>query len=490
MKMIILVRSQYEGRDLPDVLGIPGQGIQFLKRAIWPALNLLGETIEVGQDADLHAICLGYQAANRSVVLCHFGLPTLSTAEPGCRNFYVFPWAFSDLPAGADSWRDSLARSEGVITFSRQAADAIHRLIGEDFPVLVSSAQPWERFGFLDAIEGPAAQLAPRTLGFFGQMLDSPSIGLSVDGLARAEPAPAVAPVVQSTVPEKGAWRLRLSVSRALLRGWWNEAVVAPLRSWSSPTQAQDSVEKVSVAGEMLPAIEQRVRLHGVVFTCVLSAEDQSRNWTEMLTAFCRTFRDQPDATLIFKLTHSNLSSGRIAMLTNLSRLSPFKCRVVVINAFLEDAEYAELIAASHYLVHPAQSEGSAITVQEFMSAGRPVLAPRHSALSEWIGDDHPFRIRSTEQPACWVLDPDKRLHLRDHRLDWASMCEVFARAFAIAMDDPQRYRQLSQAARDATKDRCAQELLVAHWRQFLAPSTIDAQPLGHPALQQAGAGS
>ena len=184
------------------------------------------------------------------------------------------------------------------------------------------------------------------------------------------------------------------------------------------------------------------------------------------------------------RLRESGLA--RFTALTNLSRLSPFQCRVVVINAHLEDTEYARLVAASHYLVHPAQSEGSALTVQEFMSAGRPVLAPRHSALCEWIGDDHPFLIRSAEQPAYWVQDADKRLHLRDHRLDWTSMCEVFARAFTVAMENPQRYRQLSRAAREAARERCARTRLADDWRQFLAPRRTDAQPV---ALQ-VGAGS
>jgi hypothetical protein len=486
MKTIILVRSLCEGLDPSDVLGVPGQGIQFLKRAIWPVLNAIGEPVGVGLDADLRAICQNYREAGRPVVLCHFGLPLSQAVEPGCPCFYVFPWAFADLPPEAATWRAPLARSEGVITFSQQAADAIRTLMGNDFPVLVSAAQPWERFAALAPDEGLSISLAPRTLDFRGQLLDSPSIGLCVDGLARVEP-PSSSPLPQEApvaAAQPLAWRRRLAISRTLLRDWWNEAVVELLRP--RPTAAAMPAPPRQVPDGCLPAIEQKVRLHGVIFTCVLSAEDPSRNWTEMLTAFCWTFRDQPDATLVFKLTHSNLSSGRIAMLTNLSRLSPFQCRVVVINAHLEDTEYARLVAASHYLVHPAQSEGSALTVQEFMSAGRPVLAPRHSALCEWIGDDHPFLIRSAEQPAYWVQDADKRLHLRDHRLDWTSMCEVFARAFAVAMENAQRYRQLSRAAREAARERCDRTRLADNWRQFLAPRRTDAQPV---ALQ-VGAGS
>lgn len=493
MKMIILVRSQFEGLAPSEILGLPGQGLHFLARALWPVLMSLGEPVELVADTDVAALCRHARDQGHRVAFCSFGFPPSLRLEDDCPCFHVLPWAFDSLETAPEDWRTHLERSAGAITFSEQAARAIRRLMGGDFPVLVSAAQPWERFADLGSEEGCEPSLRPRTLSFRGQLLDSPSIGLSVDGLAR--PAPAPEPVLDlepaSDEPAPARWQQRLSVSRALLRDWFKEAFIAPLQVRQVPleTSAAPPVT-VELVSNALPVVDQRVRLHGVVFTCVLRAEDETRNWTEMLTAFCWTFRDQPDATLVFKLTHSDLSSGRIAMLTNLSRLSPFQCRVVVINAYLDDAEYERLIAASHYLVHPAQSEASAITVQEFMSAGRPVLAPCHSALSGWIADDSELRLRSSVQPAYWGRDPDKRLYLQDHRLDWVSLCEVFARSFAIAVDEPARYRALSQRARAVVRERASLDDMADAWRTFFARPRVQA-PTGPLAeRQQVGAGS
>lgn len=497
MKMIILVRSQFEGLAPSEILGLPGQGLHFLARALWPVLMRLGEPVEVTADTDVATLCRHARDQGHRVAICTFGFPPPSGLENDYPCFHVLPWAFDLLETAPEYWRAHLERSAGTITFSEQAARAIRRLMGADFPVLVSAAQPWERFAGLGSEEGCESLLRPRTLSFRGQLLDSPSIGLSVDGLARPEPEPTAAPEPvldvepAPDVPASSRWRQRLTVSRALLRDWFKEAFIAPLQVrqavLETPPPPPVVVETVSNA---LPAIDQRVRLHGVVFTCVLRAEDETRNWTEMLTAFCWAFRDQPDATLVFKLTHSDLSSGRIAMLTNLSRLSPFQCRVVVINAYLEDAEYEHLIAASHYLVHPAQSEASAITVQEFMSAGRPVLAPCHSALSDWIDDDSELRLRSSVQPAYWGRDPDKRLYLRDHRLDWVSFCEVFARSFAIAIDEPERYRALSQRARTVAQERASLDDMAEAWRTFFTRTETHASTSPFAERQQARVGS
>ncbi|AGI21993.1 putative glycosyltransferase [Pseudomonas sp. ATCC 13867] len=497
MKMIILVRSQFEGLAPSEILGLPGQGLHFLAHALWPVLMRLGEPVEVVADTDVAALCRHARDQGHRVAICSFGFPPPSGLEDGCPCFHVLPWAFDSLETAPEDWRVHLERSAGAITFSEQAARAIRRLMGADFPVLVSAAQPWERFAGLGSEEGCAPSLRPRTLSFRGQLLDSPSIGLSVDGLARPEPEPEPEPepVLDaepvSDEPAPSRWQQRLNVSRALLRDWFKEAFIAPLQVRQAPLEAPAPPPvTVEVVSNELPVVEQRVRLHGVVFTCVLRAEDETRNWTEMLTAFCWTFRDQPDATLVFKLTHSDLSSGRIAMLTNLSRLSPFQCRVVVINAYLEDAEYERLVAASHYLVHPAQSEASAITVQEFMSAGRPVLAPCHSALSGWVDDDSELRLRSSVQPAYWGRDPDKRLYLRDHRLDWVSFCEVFARGFAIAVDEPERYRALSQRARAVVRERASLDDMAEAWRTFFARTQAQASTGPLAERQQARAGS
>ncbi|WP_371232154.1 glycosyltransferase [Pseudomonas sp. QE6] len=495
MTMTIFVRNRAGDSDYSIVPNGPGPGLSFLYQNLLAVLNGLGDVVEVAAGADLHRFCQDVRADGNKPVYCVFGLPGEADTPECCPVIAAIAWPFEILPSDFDpAWRERLLLCAGVITFSQQSAQAIRHLMGEDFPVLVTPAQPWERFAVLCPAEGALPLLSPRTLRFTGQLLDSPSIGLSVDALARPEPAAEESPVIEELLartqaePARLNWRQRLQVSSALARGWWREMTDADGHRNRAPVvvEAKLEVEPEPVMEaahvETLPALPQRITLHGVVYTCVLRAEDETRNWTEMLTAFCLTFRDEPDATLVFKFTHANLSSGRIAMLTNLSRLSPFRCRVVVINGYLDEPEYAQLIAASHYLVHPALSESSAVTVQEFLSAGRPVLAPRHSALGDWLEEDYPLLFQCSRQPTHWAGDPDKRMRFFDHRLNWQSMCAVFQASFDLAVSRPMEYQALSAGARTGMQVRASMNLLLAQWREFFSRvcrEPVASRPLG-----------
>ena len=55
------------------------------------------------------------------------------------------------------------------------------------------------------------------------------------------------------------------------------------------------------------------------------------------------------NATLVLKMTHNDMDLYRGTLLNLLARLSPFRCRVLVLHGFLEDPQYLQLIKASSY---------------------------------------------------------------------------------------------------------------------------------------------
>lgn len=500
MTMTIIVRNRAAEPGYVLVENGPGPGLSVLYRSLLPLLHTLGDLLEVDANTDLQELCRSLRESGKEPFYCVFGLPDEAEVSVCCPVVAAIAWPFDVLPLDSpECWRERLLGCAGAITFSQQTARAIHQLMGERFAVLVSAAQPWERFGALCPREGAWPSLGPRVIHFSGQLLDSPSIGLSVDALARPEPIalPDLEPEPEAVIVEAESaveieaqplsLQQRLYVTGALLRGWWREVTDADrhLRQQPAPGAVQEEPEPATDAPSSvsaLPAEPQRITLYGVVYACVMRAEDETRCWTEMLTAFCRTFRDQPDVTLVFKFTHENLTSGRIGMLSNLSRLAPFKCRVVIMNGHLDEQQYQNLIAASHYLVHPAHSESSAITAQEFMSAGRPVIAPRHSALSDWLEPEHPLIIRSSRQPTHWAGDPDKRMRYQDHRLQWQSMCEVFQDSFDLATRGAAQYQALSARASARARDLASESRLQERWREFFT------RLKGEPQVRQVSA--
>ncbi|OHC27619.1 MAG: hypothetical protein A2Y50_04025 [Pseudomonadales bacterium RIFCSPLOWO2_12_59_9] len=218
----------------------------------------------------------------------------------------------------------------------------------------------------------------------------------------------------------------------------------------------------------------QHIKLYGIVYTGILRAEDELFSWLELVSAFCWTFREQPNATLILKFSHYNQTSGRMALLTSLSRLSPFRCRVIAINAFLDNSQYEALIAASHFLVQPSQAEASALTAQEFLSAGRPVIGPAHAALADWLAPENALLIDGNLQPMHWSKDPAKKLHYSSLRLNWASLCHVLEQSYRITQEQPDRYQSMSKSARSEMAQRASKNHIKHMLCDFISKTTTE----------------
>ena len=78
-----------------------------------------------------------------------------------------------------------------------------------------------------------------------------------------------------------------------------------------------------------------------MVYTTVLNPADSRKNWVELITAFCWAFKERENATLIVKMTHHDLEYYRIVLITLLSRLAPFSCRVIVLHGFLDIQDFS-----------------------------------------------------------------------------------------------------------------------------------------------------
>ncbi len=112
----------------------------------------------------------------------------------------------------------------------------------------------------------------------------------------------------------------------------------------------------------LLPDVDQhqQVVVDGVVYVSVFNPLDGRKNWHHLITAFCWAFRDTSDATLVLKMTQSDLTTYHVELLTLLSQLSPFACRVIALHGYLDAAEYARLYGAASYYVNASRCEACA----------------------------------------------------------------------------------------------------------------------------------
>jgi glycosyltransferase involved in cell wall biosynthesis len=248
--------------------------------------------------------------------------------------------------------------------------------------------------------------------------------------------------------------------------------------------EAPLSVHAVTAKDIPLP-----LSLSGVVYASVLNPGDDRKNWLEMLTAFCYAFRDEPRATLLLKMTHRSVGSFLGQFHFMLQRIGPMQCRVVLLHGYLEQASYQQLIAATTFYVNTSHCEGLCLPLMEFMSDGVPALAPYHTAMRDYVSADNAFIIDSGLEPAIWPHDSRHLLRTLRYRLDWQSIVKAYQDSFHLALQAPALYRRMSEHARRAQRDFCAEEIVREKLSSFFqigaARPTIDSTVLfdGRSAL-------
>lgn len=235
------------------------------------------------------------------------------------------------------------------------------------------------------------------------------------------------------------------------------------------------------------PPLEQyarRVVLRGIVYAAVFNPNDGRKNWHDTLWAFCWAFRDNWHATLLVKLVHHDAKFACDMLLHEMKKLAPFRCRVVVIHGYLDDETYRTMIKGVTYIVNSSHGEGQCLPLMEFMSAGKPALAPDHSAMADYIDRTNAFVVRSSEEWTHWPHDPRLLLRAFRYRVEWESLFDAYRASYEVAAQQPQTYRAMSLAATAALQQHCSRDVVEARLRDFIATLglALPAHPSGRVA--------
>jgi len=228
---------------------------------------------------------------------------------------------------------------------------------------------------------------------------------------------------------------------------------------------------------------EARVTVGGVIYTSILDPTDARKNWRDLITGFCWTFRNKEDATLIIKMINADLAQWYHPFIQMLSQLSPFKCRVIALHGSLENEEYEKLIAATSYYVDVPGREGRCLPLMEFMSCGKPAIASRHAATEDYIDEGNAFILDYWMEHVAWPHDPRNLFRAECPRLNWESVQGVYEESYRVAKADPARYRMMAGSACRTMRDYCSEEVVTARLRAFFEedresePKAIAAMP-------------
>jgi glycosyltransferase involved in cell wall biosynthesis len=265
--------------------------------------------------------------------------------------------------------------------------------------------------------------------------------------------------------------------------------ISGPLAQGEEEPCSVDESEPASCGWELPARARVCTRLSGVVYTSVLTPSAGRKNWEDLITAFCWAFRDTAEATLILKLTGTDLKKHHHQLLMLLTKLSPFKCRVITLNGYLSDTDYAALVEATTYYVNASLCEGLCLPLVEFLGEGIPALAPDNTAMADYIEDDLAFVVASYPGvPTVWPHGDNEVNRTSYHQIDWESLMLAYRRSYQVAMHDPGHYQRMARHAGEAMQEYCSAAVVKSQLHAFLCPTVpLPSQPTANiPAALQA----
>lgn len=425
---VLLVYAGPGSGAVQDQLGVSEYSYRFVLREFLPALERLGEVIPVDvpecEVDEMYSLCV---ERGISCLLLSFTPPHKTPVGLACPVIPVFAWEFEDIPSdteggGSESdWTRPLGRLGWAITHSRFAADAVRRAMRPDFPIEVIPAPLWDRFERLRSEPGRRERGAADVMRIRGPILDSRTLDLT-----DFAPGPLGEP--------------RADLPR--------------------PT----------------PEPYAEIRGDEVVYTCIYNPYDDRKNWYDIVGIFCQEMRDAEDATLILKLVHADPWQGCHAVLQELYKCSPFRCRILLQLGYLDGDEYDQLIRVTDFAVNASKGEGQCLPVMEFMSSGRPAIAPKHTAFADYLDESNAFLVESSIEPAAWPHDPRQVYRTFRYRINPESLARAFYGAYRVAKLEPERYRRMGNAAIRALGAHCSVDIATERLRRILTLRRVVAR--------------
>ena len=425
--MLIIIHSETNKSNIQQNLGRPEYSYYFVLKEFRPVLERIGQVIEVSNPDELvdrlYFDCL---SRGEECVYLSFSPPHRTPIHYACPTIPVFAWEFSTIPTESwqgeprHDWRVVLEACGRAITHSTFTVNTVRDVMGDDYPVCAIPAPVWDRF---------AAR---------GEHL---------------ERRPVVEPVTLN------------------LRGLLIDSRTVDLRPYGPPGRCEGT--PMSFAA---PAQDCPLQLEGVVYTSVFNPYDGRKNWQDMISAFCTTFRDTADATLVLKLTHHDIANALTDMLHHLYKNQSYQCRIVLIHGYLADGDYERLVQATSYVVNSSYGEGQCLPLMEFMSCGKPAIAPLNTAMADYVNSDNAFIVDFTEELTAWPHDPRAAYRTMRYMTNWDSLCVAYRASYEVAKTDQPRYAAMSAEAVRSLQRFCSQATAEQRLRAFFAQRSATAE--------------
>lgn len=407
--MVIIVYSAESEKSIQANMGTPDYSYFFVLKKFRAVLCKFATVVEI-RNPGIEVDVIYNECRTRGVpcLFLSFTPPFKAVTGLKCPTISVFAWEYMTIPTdtwGGDprnDWRTVFRKHGCAITHSSFAVKAVQKAMGSDFPVWSIPAPVWDDYTKLYRKEEPSAQSRGFDLTFTGRFIDF-----------QGSDAPSL-----------------------------------------SEEDRKDFVKRGSS-----PPKDKKVSLHlqGIIYTTIFNPGDRRKNWQDLLKGFIWAFRKLEDVTLVLKIIYHDFEEAIGTVTEEIFKLLPFKCRVVILHGYLNDNEYAKLIQESTYVVNTAHGEGQCLPLMEYMSAGKPAIAPAHTAMQDYISEDNAFVVESSVERMHWPHDPRDALRTFRYRINWESLYNAFLESYHVAKNDPVCYSRMSGCAVESMEKFCSQ---------------------------------
>jgi glycosyltransferase involved in cell wall biosynthesis len=427
--MVIIVYSAETDKSIQSNMGTPDYSYFFVLKKYRAVLDKFATVIEIkNPGVEVDVIYNECQARGVPCSFLSFTPPFKAVTGLKCPTISVFAWEYMTIPTdtwGGDprnDWRNVFRNHGCAITHSGFAVRAVQKAMGSDFPVWSIPAPVWDDCTKFYRRDKASAQSKGFNLTFTGRLIDFQGC----DALSISE------------------------------------------------EDKKDFIKRRSS-----PPKDKKTSLHlqGIIYTSVFNPSDRRKNWQDLLKGFIWAFRKLEDVTLVLKIVYYDIDEATETVTNEIFKLMPFKCRVVILYGYLNDNEYAKLIQESTYVVNTAHGEGQCLPLMEYMSAGKPAIAPAHTAMADYICEDNAFVVKSSVERIYWPHDPRDTLRTLHYRINWESLYNAFLDSYYVAKNDPARYSRMSGCAVESLKKFCskvvAEERLKNVFRERGVPPEV-----------------
>lgn len=225
--------------------------------------------------------------------------------------------------------------------------------------------------------------------------------------------------------------------------------------------------EETRVAAQESP----RLTMEGIVYTTIVNPFDERKNWTDLLTGFLHGLANRADAMLVVKLVLPAklmaVGFNRVIKFYKQMGLS-HQCRVAFIPGYLTREQMFDLARGTTYYVNTAKAEGSCLPLQDHLAAGRPGIAPLHTAFADYFDQGIGFPLQSHPEPAWWPHDVLKRHTTYWNRLVWQSWVDQLRASYEVASSNAAKYAELGARARERMHTYASSEKVWPRLRKAL----------------------